>query len=44
MNRRCLAPFISVFIYLGIYLLVVLLKPPEYDSIRELVESTKGVL
>lgn len=44
MNRRTIVPIISIFIYLAIYLLIVLLKPPGHDPLREIHSITHPLL
>jgi hypothetical protein len=44
MNRRMLVPIISLLIYLAIYFLVVALKPPGHDPLRDLHSTTKPLL
>lgn len=44
MNRRFIVPFFSVLFYFFIYALIVLLKPPSHDHIRQMHVATSDSL
>lgn len=44
MNRGIVVPIISLLVYLAIYFLIVFLKPPGHDPLRDLHSITQPIL